>query len=1003
MERTVPGLSLGSLALAWSGFQAGAATPFEVRASDATLRDDAGVVQQALPDLAIRFSTEGLLRGRLVPVSVTLRDPRIVLERGMDGELTVSLGRTSAPQEAVKDGPPLEVLELFRPGSLLAELTTVDLSGGSLIVLDRQLHRTWIMRGIAISLFRTPGTSEIAGQGRADLELPGDGPDLAAFLSGKIQLDGTGYSGSVTLPLLQPHRLALLMPALKPAALLEAPVSLTLSAQGRKQGPEPLPELSLALTVGSGRLTAHGHDLRFKSLNLHAHGTPETLRLERLRLELASSPGVAAGTEGVVIEGEGEAALRDDAWQMRLQLRTGPLNVTTLGSYWPGHVAEGARQWILSNMTSGKFDQGRFLLQAQAKPDLSQFEITGLDGSLNLVAGTIHWLRPIPPLEQVVAKARFGLKNIVIHVSEAQQAGTGLVGAGSVIRLTQLDGNNEQAEVDAQLRGPVPDVVGLIRHPRLRLFEQRPLELKEPGGQVDGRLHLAFPLKADVPAEAFKVLFRARLTELRIADVVMNKALERGTADLVVDNQRLSASGRAQLSGIPATLNLEMDFRPGPASQVVERVRATARPDAGRIAEFGLDLDGFVSGPIGVQVLMEKRRGGQMDVLLDGDLQQADMRMSPLAWRKANGVPASAQGQLNIADGEIRSVSGFRVEAPGLSFSGRASFAPRSRLDQIDIREARIFASRFSGQAWPPTSAGAAWRLRASGPVLDLGPLLASSDSEDEGSSGSSTSAPVSMDGHFDHVLLGEGRSVSGVQGRAAVDGRGIFREARLVGQAGNDGGFDLVIVPRGAGRDLRINANNAGALLRAFDITRQVEGGRLSLEGRWDSNQRAAKLSGTADMSDFRFQDAAAAGKLLQALTVYGVIDAVRGPGLAFGRMVAPFTLTRSTLTIEEARAFSSSLGLTARGAILRQQKSVDLQGTIVPAYAINSILGYIPLLGRLFSPEQGGGLFAATWRMQGPLADPSISVNPLAALTPGFLRSIFGEGGAASQQDAR
>jgi hypothetical protein len=69
-------------------------------------------------------------------------------------------------------------------------------------------------------------------------------------------------------------------------------------------------------------------------------------------------------------------------------------------------------------------------------------------------------------------------------------------------------------------------------------------------------------------------------------------------------------------------------------------------------------------------------------------------------------------------------------------------------------------------------------------------------------------------------------------------------------------------------------------------------------------------------------------------------------------------------------------------------------MEGTIVPAYMLNSLLGNIPLLGRLFSPETGGGLFAATWRLNGPLDDPQVSVNPLAALTPGFLRGIFGGG---------
>ncbi|MBC7801846.1 MAG: hypothetical protein H7Z10_14595, partial [Gemmatimonadaceae bacterium] len=62
-----------------------------------------------------------------------------------------------------------------------------------------------------------------------------------------------------------------------------------------------------------------------------------------------------------------------------------------------------------------------------------------------------------------------------------------------------------------------------------------------------------------------------------------------------------------------------------------------------------------------------------------------------------------------------------------------------------------------------------------------------------------------------------------------------------------------------------------------------------------------------------------------------------------------------------------------------------------IVPAHFFNSLLGDIPLIGRLFSPEAGGGLFAATYSVRGPVNDPQVAVNPLSALTPGFLRGLF------------
>jgi hypothetical protein len=68
-----------------------------------------------------------------------------------------------------------------------------------------------------------------------------------------------------------------------------------------------------------------------------------------------------------------------------------------------------------------------------------------------------------------------------------------------------------------------------------------------------------------------------------------------------------------------------------------------------------------------------------------------------------------------------------------------------------------------------------------------------------------------------------------------------------------------------------------------------------------------------------------------------------------------------------------------------------LDIQGTIVPAYTLNSIIGNIPLLGSLLLGGEGQGLFAANYRATGSAADPQVSVNPLSALTPGFLRRLF------------
>jgi hypothetical protein len=106
---------------------------------------------------------------------------------------------------------------------------------------------------------------------------------------------------------------------------------------------------------------------------------------------------------------------------------------------------------------------------------------------------------------------------------------------------------------------------------------------------------------------------------------------------------------------------------------------------------------------------------------------------------------------------------------------------------------------------------------------------------------------------------------------------------------------------------------------------------------------------------------------------------------------MVAPFQIENSVVTLKEMRAFSSSLGVTGTGRLDFGSQTIDLTGTVVPAYMINALPGRVPFLGRLFSPEKGGGIFAATYGLHGKLTDPTVAYNPLSALTPGFLRGVF------------
>ncbi len=505
-------------------------------------------------------------------------------------------------------------------------------------------------------------------------------------------------------------------------------------------------------------------------------------------------------------------------------------------------------------------------------------------------------------------------------------------------------------------------------------------------------------MKRELPMELLKIAARGRAIEARLPGALVDRDIERGQFDYAVDTEGLKLSGQAHWVGAPVRLGLEMDFRGGGQAQVTERGSLTGRLDAAQVNALGVETGKVLDGLVALDAKYERRRSGQGSVALRGDLREARLGLEALNWAKPPGTPGLFEGTLRLQGDRLVSMESMRLEALDATLKGRASFGPKGRLERVDLTDGQLGATRFTGEVRRPERDGGPWQASLRGPLLDLRPILGPPGQAPPPPTPDEAGLPLQLDLRFDQATLGEGRFLHAVQARARSDAAGLLREARATGRtapAAGVGEFDVTVAPQGQHRLLRLNAADGGALLHALDLTDSIRGGRLAVSASYAELRAGAALTGTAELDGFVLRDAPALAKLLQVMTLYGLVEAVQGgSGLVFNRLVAPFALTPETLTLTDARAFSASLGLTAKGRIHRGQRVAEIEGTIVPAYVFNTLLGNLPVLGRLFSPEAGGGVFAATYRVQGKLDDPQVSVNPLAALTPGFLRGLFGLG---------
>jgi hypothetical protein len=441
-----------------------------------------------------------------------------------------------------------------------------------------------------------------------------------------------------------------------------------------------------------------------------------------------------------------------------------------------------------------------------------------------------------------------------------------------------------------------------------------------------------------------------------------------------------------------------MSFLDGPSNQVLQHVTANGTATPAQLAQFALPsglIGGFSGGTTAIHADYAARRDHTSTLQIDAELAKANLT-TPFGWDKQPGPEAAAGVRFGFSKGALVSVDHLHAEGPGLLIASHAQLEG-DRMHALVLDRLELGRTRAHGRIGFPATANDPINVSLSGAMLDISGYFAEPQAERaETVPTSEETGPQAQRGqrwraelNFAQVELAKGKVFAPVSVSAESDGLHLER-AEI--RAGRTGDITASIVPEATTRRLAVKSADAGVFLRAVGVADNVEGGTLALDGVFADTLPGDPLTGTATLQNFTLRTAPAIGRLLQAMTLYGLTDALRGPGLHFSKLVAPYRWQHRILTLKNARAFSPSLGLTAEGDIDLSRRVAAVKGTVVPAYFFNQLLGNLPLIGKIFSPEKGGGVFAARYAVTGPLANPKVGVNPLSALTPGFLREGFG-----------
>jgi hypothetical protein len=975
-------LAVGRASLAWEGFDA-TDQPLDIRLNGVDFQSADGRLTAGVGQARISLAVAQLLLGRAVP--------RTILIDGARARLVLP---PSTHGPAAPPPPPADVLRgLFardRPFTAppwFAQLRHLAISDAAFTLHDASLGPDIAITQARLEIGRPP---DRGASGQARLTLADGGVQTSLTADATAQADGTRLTIATTP--VSPAALGRVVPGLAPVAGVDLPVALTLQAAF---GPAlNLVSAQLKVEAGAGTLQAGRGSVALRHIEADLSARPAELRLDRLRVDFAQPAGLTAPAP--VLTASASATAAAGRVHAAFGIKIDQVAMADLGRYWPAGTGGGARPWLVQNVTAGRAHDAHIDGALDIPADFSDPQVTALSGGLVADDVTLFWLRPIPGLTHVRARVTVQSPDALLVTMEAGGQDRLRLTPGSSIRITKLEEKHQFGDIDASLSGPLPDALALLNNPRLNLLARSKMDMTDPSGEVEAHLTLHVPLEDRVTMDQIPIAATAHLARVHLGGVAGGYNLDDGDLTLHVTDDGLSMQGRAALAGIPAQLALGMDFRAGPPDQVLQHATAdgTATPD--QLARAGLPpaaVHVLTGGTTNLRVAYDGRRDDSATLQLNADLARAAIA-TPFGWSKPSGQAANADARILLDHGHLAGIDRLRADGPGLSIVSRAQVTA-GRPSTLLLEHLDIGGTRAHGRIGFPVPGRDSYSVVLNGPLLDLSAYLARPASTQPASSSpppgqdDAVGPPWSVSLGFDRLQLARAKTLSPFTLDAASNGRHIVH-ARL--DAGAPGELSASITPNPQGRHLGIQAADAGLVLRALGVADNLRGGRLDLDANYRDSLPAAPLSGTATLTQFNLLAAPAIGRLLQAMTLYGLADVLRGPGLRFAKLVAPFTWQRRVLTLANARAFSPSLGLTAQGDIDLARHAASITGTVVPAYFFNQLLGDLPIVGRVFSPEKGGGVFAARYSVRGPLSDPKVGVNPLSALTPGILREAFG-----------
>ncbi len=680
--------------------------------------------------------------------------------------------------------------------------------------------------------------------------------------------------------------------------------------------------------------------------------------------------------------------------------------VGTIKRLWPTNLAPGTREWVGANIKAGYINRAEFKIHLPPGEIASARTGTPIPNEhvrLEFDANDVEfsYLPGLPSVKKASGHALLEGDHLKVTVTKGRVK----VPSGKHIRLSEINFTipaihedvtlgKTNGHVAITLAGKTSRILELLDMKPLGFVSKLKINPRLVGGTSSGTANLVIPLMRNASFEDISIRADATLKNASIKNIYNGIDLGNGNVRIKVDKKGLETKGKITLNKVPLSLKWNESFIDGKKLTTRFELAGTLN-DRDRKA-LNLDLSDVMTGPARVKMVARANRGAIRSAYVEADLTSSRLKQDDIKWTKPGKVPARAVFNLEFLRNEQVRLHNLVVSGKNLKLTGAIRFDKNGRVLKLDM--ARIRLGPFSQFALSgKRGRNGILNLTAKGKRFDARPLLRdfmtpSSGPQTPGSGDENREKPAktALTADFAEIQMLNNVKLKKT-GVELLSSSGLLERFSLKGEFGNARPVSMSITTQSpTRRRLVVASGDGGALLRGIDFYTRVKNGEFDLDAVMQNPGNS--MSGSIKLKKFNIVGEPALKSILDSSELKGGKAAgSSGDDVPFNKLKVIFRRVPGVLTITSGLIAGPSIGATVRGKINRVSKTLQLAGTLVPAYGLNAVFGKIPLLGPFLSGRKGEGLIGLTFGIEGPIKRPVITINPASALAPGFLRLLF------------